>query len=44
MKYEWRYEKLGDVTYNVLPQTQIKPFLMECVKREWEIDHSEFPD
>ena len=25
MKYEWRYEKLGDVTYSVL-DAQIKPF------------------
>ena len=44
MKYEWEYRKFGDFTYNVLPQSQIKPFLVEWVKREWEIDHSEFPD
>ena len=30
--------------FNVLPQAQIKPFLLEWVKREWEIDHAEFPD
>ena len=44
MKYEWRYKKLGDVTYNVLPEAQIKPFLMDWVRREWEGDHAEFPD
>ena len=44
MKYEWRYRKLGDVTYNVLPEAQIKPFLMDWVRREWEGDHAEFPD
>jgi len=43
MKYQWRYEKLGDVTYNVLPESQIKPFLMDWIKREWEIDNAEFP-
>jgi hypothetical protein len=31
-------------TYNVLSQSQVRPFLMEWVKREWEIDNSEFPD
>jgi hypothetical protein len=31
-------------TYSVLPQSQVRPFLMEWVKREWEIDNSEFPD
>ena len=44
MKYEWRYRKLGDFTYNVLPPSQIKSFLLEWVKREWEIDHEESPD
>jgi hypothetical protein len=44
MKYEWRYQALGDVTYNVLPDAQIEPFLLEWVGREWELDHAEFPD
>jgi hypothetical protein len=26
MKYHWEYPKLGDFTYNLLPQSQIKPF------------------
>ena len=43
-RYDWEYQKLGDFTYNVLPQPQIKPFLMEHLKREWETDHAEFPD
>ena len=44
IQYEWKYVKLGDLTYNILPELQIKPFLMEYLKREWEIDHAEFPD
>ena len=44
IRYEWEYLKLDDFTYNVLPELQIKPFLMEYLKREWEIDHAEFPD
>jgi hypothetical protein len=44
MRYEWEYLKLGDFTFNVLPSLQIKPFLLEYLKKEWEIDHSEFPD
>jgi len=44
MKFKWKYRKLGDFTYNILPRTQIKPFLMEQLKREWETDHAEFPD
>ena len=44
IKYEWEYRKLGDFTYNVLPQSQIKPFLMELLKAEWETDHTEYPD
>lgn len=44
LQYEWEYRKLGDFTYHVLPQSQIKPFLTEWLKREWEIDHAEFPD
>ena len=44
IQYEWQYLKLGDFTYNILPELQIKPFLMEYLKREWEIDHIEFPD
>jgi hypothetical protein len=44
MKFEWRYQKCGDFTYNVLPPSQIKPFLLEWVVREWEADHREFPD
>ena len=44
MKYQWEYRKLGDFVFNVLPQAQIKPFLLEWIKREWEIDHAEFPD
>ena len=44
ISYEWKYLKLGDFTYNVLPESQIKSFLMEYLKQEWEIDHAEFPD
>lgn len=44
MKYEWQYRKFGDFTYNVLPRSQIKPFVLEWIKREWEVDHAEFPD
>jgi hypothetical protein len=44
MKYQWEYRKLGDFVYNVLPQSQIKPFLLEWIKREWEIDRAAFPD
>ena len=44
MRYEWEYRKLGDFTYNVLPELQIKSFLMEYLKQEWEIDFTEFPD
>lgn len=44
MQYEWLYQKLGDFTYNVLPQSQIKPFLQEWIMREWAVDHAEFPD
>lgn len=44
MKYDWQYRKFGNFTYNVLPQRQIKPFLLKWVKREWEKDHAEFPD
>ena len=44
MRFEWEYVKLGDFTYNILPELQIKTFLMEYLKREWEIDHAEFPD
>lgn len=44
VRYEWEYLKLGDFTYNVLPQSQIKPFLMEQLNREWETDQAEFPD
>ncbi|UCB42707.1 MAG: hypothetical protein JSV77_09675 [Dehalococcoidales bacterium] len=42
--YDWEYLKLGKFTYNVLSQSQIRPFLMEWLKREWEIDKNEFPD
>jgi len=44
MRFEWEYVKLGDFTYNILPELKIKTFLMEYLKREWEIDHAEFPD
>ena len=43
-RYNWEYRKLGNFTYHVLPQSQIKPFLMEHIIREWETDHAEFPD
>jgi len=43
-KYNWEYRKLGNFTYNILQKSQIKPFLMEYIKPEWEIDHAEFPD
>ena len=44
IRYEWEYRKLGDFTYNILPEFQIKPLLLEYLKREWKIDHTEFPD
>ena len=44
MKYQWQYQKLCGVTYNVLPQSQIMPFLMDWVMQEWKTDHGEFPD
>ena len=43
-RYAWEYRKLGDVTYNILPRSQIKTFIMKHLKREWETDHAEFPD
>ena len=43
-RYDWEYRKLGDFTYHILQQSQIKPFLMKHLKREWETDHAEFPD
>lgn len=44
MRWSWRYVQLGDFTYNILPEGEIKPFLMEWLVREWEIDHREAPD
>ncbi len=44
MRWSWIYRRLGDFTYNLLPEAQIKPFLMEWLKKEWEIDHGEAPD
>jgi len=44
MKYQWKYEQLCDYTYNILPQQQIKPFLLEWLLPEWEADRDEFPD
>lgn len=42
--YEWHYVKLGDFSYHVLPPSQVKPYLLEWVRREWETDQAEFPD
>ena len=42
--WSWTYQRLGDFTYNLLPEDQIKPFLLEWLKKEWEIDHAEASD
>ncbi|REJ77245.1 MAG: hypothetical protein DWQ47_12685 [Acidobacteria bacterium] len=44
MQYEWRYERLGDFTYNLLPEIQVRPFLIEWLIPEWDADRKEFPD
>ncbi|MHC4715278.1 MAG: ParB N-terminal domain-containing protein [Planctomycetota bacterium] len=43
-EFSWEYRQLGDFTYNVLPEGQVKPFLLRWLKQEWERDHVEFPD
>ena len=45
MGFSFEYRKLGDFTYNVLPDPlTIKAYLMEWILREWEMDHKEAPD
>ncbi len=44
MRWNWTYQRLGSFTYTLLPKTEIKPFLMEWLKKEWAIDHAEAPD
>ncbi len=44
MRREWEYRKLGDFTYNVLTQAQIKSSLLEWILPEWKADHVEHPD
>jgi hypothetical protein len=43
--FSFEYRKLGDFTYNVLPDPiTIKAYLMKWILREWEADHYEAPD
>ena len=45
MGLSFGYRKLGDFTYNVLPDPiTIKAYLMKWIMREWEMDHNEAPD
>ena len=45
MGLSFEYRKLGDFTYNVLPDPiTIKAYVMKWIMREWEFDHSEAPD
>ena len=45
MEFPFEYRKLGDFTYNVLPDPiTIKVYLMKWILREWEMDHNEGPD
>jgi hypothetical protein len=45
MRLSFEYRKLGDFTYNVLPDPfSIKAYLMEWILREWKSDHNEAPD
>jgi len=45
MGLSFEYRKLGDFTYNVLPDPiTIKAYLMKWIMREWEMDHNEAPD
>ena len=45
MGLSFGYRKLGDFTYNVLPDPfAIKAFVMKWIMREWEFDHKEAPD
>jgi len=45
MGLSFEYRKLGDFTYNVLPDPiTIKAYLMKWMLREWEMDHNEAPD
>ena len=44
MEYSWEYRRLGDATYHIVPQQQNKPFVMQWVKREWELDLAALPD
>ena len=44
MGSSFEYLKLGDFTYNFLPDPlAIKAYLMKCILREWEADHYEAP-
>lgn len=41
----FKYTKLGNFTYNIIKdQSEIKPFLLKWIGKEWEADHAEFPD
>jgi len=43
--FSFEYRKLGDFTYNVLPDPlTIKAYLMKWILREWKSDHKEAPD
>jgi hypothetical protein len=45
MGLSFEYRKLGDFTYNVLPDPlTIKAYLMKWILSEWESDHNEAPD
>ena len=45
MRLSFEYRKLGNFTYNVLPDPfAIKAYLMKWILREWEMDHNEAPD
>ena len=41
----FKYKKLGKFTYHIIgKKNQIKPFLLQWIEKEWQIDHKEFPD
>ncbi len=45
LKFSFEYRKLGDFTYNVLPDpVEIKSYLLKWIMNEWEFDHREAPE
>jgi len=41
----FRYQKLGKFTYHIIRDlSNIKPFLLKWIEKEWNIDHNQFLD